>query len=498
MTYARTATAPIEFDRATAVMAGSFALIAASVAFGVGVEKIAPVAAVGAVLAAWHQAIFRWPAVVALLISIMLFVPIGRYSIPVNLPFGLELYRVAVALVLAGWVAALLVDPRVRLRRSPFQVPLLIIVCATVGSLAVNVGRVAPLGPAVVKAITFFLSFVLVHYLLVSVVRTRRSVETVTKLLVTGTAAVAVASIVEQRIGFNVFDHVGKVLPFLQFNGAVEVDRLGVTRAFGSSSHPIELGVVLAMALPLGLALTFGCGRRWAIPTVVLAVGVMSAASRTPILFLVGAGLVLLWLQPRDLRRLLPLLVPLIIVVKLAAPGSLATLKLAFFPEGGLIEEQSVVAREADPLLAGGRIRQLRPMLNEAGRTPVLGQGFATRQTGFTNPLRNAPILDNQWLGLILELGIVGVVGWAALFVGSARRLGRAARRRAGPDGWLAAGLAASIVGFGIAMFTFDGFAFTQATFVFWILISLSASLLLTETEEAHPMKEAASTRATA
>ena len=484
MTHARTATAPVEFDRATAVMGGGFALIAASVAFGVGMETIAPVAAVGAALVAWHQALFRWPAVVALLISIMLFVPIGRYSIPVNLPFGLELYRVAVALVLAGWAAALLVDPRVRLRRSPFQVPLLIIVCATFGSIAVNLGRVAPLGPVVLKAVTFFLSFVLVHYLFVSVVRTRRSVENVTKLLVTGTAAVAVFSIVEQRTGFNVFDHVGKVMPFLQFNGAGEVDRLGVARAFASSAHPIELGVVLAMALPLGLALTFGSGRRWAIPTVALAVGVMAAASRTPILALLAAGLVLLWLQPRDLKRLIPLLIPLIVVVKIAAPGSMAALKGAFFPQGGLIAEQAAFHREADPLLSGGRIRQLRPMLNQAGRTPILGQGFATRQTGFNNPLRNAPILDNQWLGLLLELGIVGVVGWAALFVGSARRLGRAARLRAGPDGWLAAGLAASIVGFGVAMFTFDALAFTQAAFVFWILISLSGCLLLSDTEE--------------
>ena len=168
---------------------------------------------------------------------------------------------------------------------------------------------------------------------------------------------------------------------------------------------------------------------------------------------------------------------PLIIVVKLALPGSIATLKNSFFPEGGVVQEQSAYHREADPLLAGGRVRQLGPMLNEASRKPLLGQGFATRQTGFHNPLRNAPILDNQWLSLLLEVGIVGVVGWAALFVGSARRLGRAARRRAGPDGWLAAGLAASIVGFGVAMFTFDGFAFIQASFMFWILISLSASL---------------------
>lgn len=485
MTHVRTATLRAEFDWATLFLAGSFALLGASVLLGRETTTIAAVVSLGVVLAAWHQTILRWPAVISLLVSIMLFVPIGRYSIPVELPFGIELYRVAVALVLAGWAAALLVDPSVRLRRSPFQTPLLIIMCATLGSLAVNVGRVAPLGSAVLKSVTFLLSFVLVHYFLISVVRSKRTVETLTKFLVVGTAVVAAFSILEQRVHFNVFDHVGTVLPFLVFNGPVEADRAGLIRAVGSSSHPIELGVVLAMALPLGLALVFGAGRRWWIPTTVLAIGVMSAVSRTPMLVLAAAGLVLVWLQPRDVRRLLPLLVPMVIVVKLAVPGSIATLKNAFFPQGGLVAEQSAYYREADPLLAGGRIRQLGPMLNEAGRTPVLGQGFATRQTGFTNPLRNAPILDNQWLGLLLELGIIGVVGWAALFVGSARRLGRASRRRAGPDGWLAAGLAASIVGFGVAMFTFDGFAFIQASFLFWILMSLSGSLLLADQEEA-------------
>jgi O-antigen ligase len=482
----RAATQPVGLDRATILVAGGFALIAASVLLQKGIAPVAATVAVGMALAAWHATVFRWPVVVGLLLSIMLFVPIGRYSIPISLPFGLELYRLAVAAVLAAWAGSLLVDPSLRLRRSPFRVPLIIILCATFGSIIVNVERVMPLGSAVLKSVTFFLSFVLLHYFVLSVVRSRRTIENVTKFLVAGTAVVSMFSIVEQRTQFNIFDHVGLVLPFLQFNGDgdIELARAGLTRAVGSSGHPIELGVVLALVFPLGLALGFGSGRRWWIPTAVLAVGVMSAASRTPILVLVAAAVILLWLRPTDVKRLLPLAVPLIVVVQLTLPGSIATLKNQFFPKGGLVAEQTAQARNADPLLAGGRIRQLGPMLDEASRTPVLGQGFATRQTGFYNPLRNAPILDNQWLGLLLELGIVGVVGWAALFIGSARRLGRAARRRAGPDGWLAAGLAASIVGFGVAMFTFDGFSFIQASFIFWMLISLSGSLLLSDPEE--------------
>jgi O-antigen ligase len=135
-------------------------------------------------------------------------------------------------------------------------------------------------------------------------------------------------------------------------------------------------------------------------------------------------------------------------------------------------------------MLAGGRLRLLGPSLREAARHP-LGEGFATRQTGFTNPLRNAPILDDNWLGLLLEVGVFGVVGWSMLFVRTVRRLGRASRRRAGPEGWLAVGLAGASAGFGVGMFTYDSLTFVQISFVLWILVSLASALLLADTEGA-------------
>jgi polysaccharide biosynthesis protein PslJ len=466
------------------VLVVGLGLVAAAVVLERQMATVAMAVALVAALAAWYRTLLRWPVVVGLLISIMLFVPVGRYSISINLPFGLELYRLTVALLLACWLASLLVDSRVRLRRSPFDRAVALVVCATLASIAVNPGRVAPLQGAVLKSVTFFLSFVLLYFFIVSVVRGRHAVESLTKLFVAGAAIVAVFATVEQRTGFNLFDRIGSFLPFLRFNGIVEIERFGVVRAVGSSAHPIELGVVLAMALPLGLALVFSSSSRWWIPTGALAVGVMTSVSRTPLIVLAAAGLILLWLRPRDVKKLVPLLVPLIVVVKLALPGSLATVKQAFFPEGGLVAEHSALPPEADPLLAGGRVRLLGPSLDEAARSPVFGRGFGTRQTGFHNPLRNSPILDNQWLGLLLDIGIVGVVGWAVLLTGAARRLIRSARRRAGPDGWLSAGFAAAIAGFSVAMFTFDAMAFVQVTFMLWILIGLSASLLLAEQDE--------------
>jgi O-Antigen ligase len=460
-----------------------FVLLAASVAVGKGTEPVALLLMTTAAFVAWHRWMLRWTTLVCVVVGIVLFIPIGRFSLPINLPFGLEPYRLAVALILAGWCASLLVDRAVRLRSSPLDPPIVLIVTATLAGIAVNAKRVIPLESAVLKSVTFFLSFVLVYYFIVSVLRTRGMVETVAKFLVFGTGIVGLCAIIEQRTRYNVFDHASMLLPFLQFQpySAEGNIRLGFLRAMGSAGHPIALGVLLAMVFPLGLALAYTKSYRWWIPTVFIFIGILTTGSRTAFLSLTSVGLVLLWLRGREVVRLLPLVVPLVIVVKLVVPGSLATLKNSFFPKNGLIAEQSDLGREADPLLAGGRIRLLEPMLREASQTPLLGQGLGTRQTGFNNPLRNAPILDDQWLGLLLELGLVGLVGWAWLILRSVRKLAATSRTRDGPDGWLPAAFAASIAGFAIGMFTYDSLAFVQETFIFWVVVALSASLVLAE-----------------
>ena len=460
-------------------------LMAAAVVLGREMATVAMVVALVAAIAAWHRTLLRWPVIVGLLISIMLFVPVGRYSISIDLPFGLELYRLTVALVLACWFASLLVDSSVRLRRSPFDRALALVVCATLASIAFNPGRVAPLQGAVLKTVTFFLSFVLLYFFVVSVVRGRGAVENLTKLLVAGAAVVAVFATLEQRTGFNIFDRVGNILPFLRFDGAVEIERFGVVRAVGSSAHPIELGVVLAMALPLGLALVFSSSSRWWIPTGALAVGVMTSVSRTPLIVLAAGrpgpavaattGRQEAAAAARAADRRHQACVTGLARDGEARPSSrraawwLSTLHwrpkpIHFWPGDACGCSARVSPRRLGRLCSGGASERDR-------------RDSTTR----SETLRSSTTSGS---GLLLEIGIVGVVGWAALFTGAARRLTQSARRRAGPDGWLFAGFAAAIIGFAVAMFTFDAMAFVQVTFMLWILIGLSASLLLAEQEQ--------------
>jgi hypothetical protein len=460
-------------------------MLAATVVVGRGVQPIAAMLILVSALVAWHRFMLSWHVLLGLVLAVVLFIPVGRYSLSIQLPVGLEMYRIAVGLVLLLWISALLVDPDMVLRRTPLDAPVALLVGASLASVLVNYSRVAPLAPAVLKAVTLFLSFVIFYYFISNVITTMDGIVVVTKIIVSGTAVVAFFSIIEQRTGFNIFDHVRSVLPVVQFNGSITAARFGVIRAVGSADHPIALGVLFAMAVPLGVALAKARSSWWWLPTLFVTVGVLATASRTPILAIAIAAIAFLWLRPRDIVPLLPLAIPMLIVIKIAAPGSLATVKQLFLPTNGesLIASQKTLA--GDPTLISGRAN-LVPRIVDGMRRPLLGQGVGTRQTGDTNPLRNSPILDNQWLGTFLDIGLVGLFAWVWLIVRTVRRLGRIARTRGSPEGMLAAAFVASITGFAVAMFTYDSLAFVQETLVFWTILALSASLIA-----ANPKPEA-------
>ena len=472
----------------TALVGAGAALGAAVVGnFQVGVVSVA--AALFGLLLVWHGTLLRWDVLLAGIVLVVLFVPIKRYALPGSLPFDLELYRVVVALVLGGWLASLLVDPRVRLRSTALDVPVLLIVFTALASELANPGRVQDLGSYVVKSLTFLASFALVFFMVSSLLTTRQKVDTLLKTLVVGAALVAVAALVERQTAYNVFDRLSTVFPFLEFQGTAFVgERSGRLRVVASAQHPIALGAFFATAVPIAAYLIRAHSRKWWIAAVAIGLGALGSSSRTAIVMLIAALIVFLLLKPVETKRLWVLVLPALIVAKVAVPGSLVTLKESFFPEGGLIAEQSQLPENADPYLAGGRVRLLGPSLKEASEQPLLGLGYGTRVTGFRTEFRNAPILDNQWLGLLLEVGALGFAAWAWLVVRATRRLYRAANEDDERDSWLYAGLCASILSFAIGMFTYDAIGFVQAIFVFWLLAAVAAAALRIRESSRKPL----------
>jgi hypothetical protein len=471
-------------EPAAITIVGAFGLLAVGVVSGHASVALALLLAITTVVAVSHRSVLRWDRLIALALVVVLFVPIGRYQLPASLPFDLELYRVVVAVVLLLWFTSLLIDSSVTVRRTPFDQPLLLILVCLLGSAITNPGRVSDYGSQVLKSTTFFLSFVLIYYMIASVLRRRDGVDFLLKLLTLGGALIGALAVWEQRTYYNVFDHVQSVLPFLTpvygfagFEGSLSFG--GNIRSLGPSQHPIALGAAMILILPFSIYFARTVGRRWWLAAALLVLGALSTGSRTAIVMLMVEAVVFFLLRPAEVRKVIPVLVPAIVVIHFALPGTIGSFKDAFFPKGGLIAQQSMLASDSDPLLAGGRIRQLKPMLAEASRRPVFGQGFGTRITGFNTPHRNAPILDNQWLGTVLEVGFVGLAAWVWLFVSAGRRLVGAARAATGlADEWLLAALAASVTSFAVGMLTFDAFGFTQVNFIFWIVLGISAALL--------------------
>jgi hypothetical protein len=475
--------------QAILVMVSALAVMAVAVTGVLPPLDTAVIVGAAVAIATLHRPIFSWPVLLCTILVVIMFIPIRRYSLPVDLPFDMEPYRAIVAFIVVGWLASLLVDRRVQLRASGLEAPLGLLILAVALSVALNSERVNPVGTEVIKGLTFLASFLLVFYLVVSLVRTRRMIDLVAGTLVLCGAVVGFFALIEARTGWNIFNELGGVVPFLDPIRLPDAEsRGGRLRTFGSAQHPIALGAALAMLFPLALYFAKRSGRRiWWVPAGLIATGVFATVSRTSVMMLLVAGTVLLFLRPRDMRKLIiPVLIAAPLVLHLALPGTMGSLKNAFLPEGGLVAEQQKSAGQR----GAGRVADLGPALDEYAKSPVIGQGYSSRVTD--GPLENADILDNQWLKSLLEIGIVGVIAWVWLFCVAMGRLGKAARGDPSPDGWLPAALAAAIAAFAVGMVTFDAFSFIQVTFLMFIMLALGACTTLLA-EKAPEASESAS-----
>ncbi len=426
-----------------------------------------------------------WTVLIAAMVLVVLLIPNnGSYILPEALPFQLEPYRVAVGLLLVGWIISLLIDPRVRARASGFEGPLALIIAVTLGSDLANPGLVDSVSTNVVKALWLFGCFVLFYYLVVSVVHTRQMVERILTVLVSAGSIVALGAIIQRRTSYNVFDHLH--LPLFHYVAAATAsieERGGNLRAFASAGNPIELSTVMAMLIPLAAYLAISRRQRaWWLAATLLLLAVFVGGSRTGIIGVIVLVAVFLWLRPRQTMRCWPALIPILAILHVAAPGAIGGVIGEFFPKGGLVQQQSET--EFGPhgeVKYSNRLARIGPELHEYLRhNPLVGQGYGTRVTGYhTEAADNAIILDDQWLDTLLETGLLGVLAWTWLFGRTIRRLSlRAKLERDTRDGWLPVALAASSATYVTSMFFFDAFGFVQATFLAFTLCALAAAVL--------------------
>lgn len=233
------------------------------------------------------------------------------------------------------------------------------------------------------------------------------------------------------------------------------------TRPSGTSTSPIEYGVVLGMMLPLAIAFARHSPRhRLLYRVLMLAVSFAIALSLSRSAYLsAGVGLVVAsvsWSTAVRVRAL-GVLVALLGVIYVTVPSLLGTV-LGLFSNAG--NDPSIGSRTGSYDIAGDFI----------ANSPILGRGFGTFLPKYW-------ILDNGYLGHLIEAGALGLLALLAV-IGAGAMAARRARLQAadGFDRDLAQALLASIAAGASGLAFFDSFAFPQTAGCFFLLIGLAGA----------------------
>ncbi|WP_345096700.1 O-antigen ligase family protein [Planomonospora venezuelensis] len=246
------------------------------------------------------------------------------------------------------------------------------------------------------------------------------------------------------------------------------IERGSLRRVASTTGHPIEFGVVSAMILPLAVhyahrARAAGRGAvRWWVCAGLVASGLMWSVSRSAVLAVLAAGIVLFlgWSRRRRIQALIAVVIALA-VTRVLVPGLLGVFYGLF---ANATNDESITYRTHDYDNA----------VAEISRYPWLGRGIGT----WYAPKHQ--IFDNQYILTAVESGIIGVVVFFGLFIVAQYALIRVRLMSAGDEQTkdLALALSAALVIPLLGSATFDLLAFPMVSGLSFALLGAVGALL--------------------
>jgi O-antigen ligase len=292
-------------------------------------------------------------------------------------------------------------------------------------------------------------------------IATRERLETLLRRLVAAGAVLALVGILQ----FRGLDLSGVFrFPFLsEISGLAEVQARGTQRRVSATAaHPIEFGVVLALIFPIALHYAL-YARKYRAPAVaamlLIAVAIPMSVSRSGTLALAVTFFAMWITWPYRLKIRSALLSALFIgLLRFAVPGLLGTIRYLFLH---MFEDDSYEGRRQDYSVVGDFIKE----------RAVFGRGFGTFLP------EKYVYLDNQYLGFLVEIGILGSLAFLVLLIvgiGTAR----GARRLADEETRsLGQALSAAIFAAAITAATFDLIGFGIVSGLLFLILGCAGAL---------------------
>jgi len=238
--------------------------------------------------------------------------------------------------------------------------------------------------------------------------------------------------------------------------------RAGIIRPVATATHPLEYALVLSMALPVALVLALYDTKRpflarWSPPSII-ALALALSSSRSAYVGIVVALVALLPALDRVGRWVVAVgAIGVLGAAYFAAPRVITNLAYLFLSVG---DDDSAASRTSGFAFAGDFL----------ATSPVVGRGFGTLLPMYR-------IFDNQYLQLVLEIGILGVAAFVGLIL-TAATVCLAARRRLDDPllRGIGAALASSLLAIATLIGLFDALSFPQAAGSLFMIVGLCSA----------------------
>lgn len=389
----------------------------------------------------------------------------------INLPGGANLDRPLLVALMLLWVCTLMLvrgAARPRVRFTPVHVAAFGFFALCCIGVAINGPTLANMGEIglTAKKLALLLSYVLFFLIVASTVRPREVPRFVALMVALG-AVMAIAVVVEYRTHYNVFYSLwAKVLPVTPPAELDTPDSIGRLNVLGPTDQPLELAALLAMVLPFALIGTIEAATKRRKIYYAIAVGLLLAAgvatSRKTSLVAPAAGILLLAVyRPRTiLRSLLGLGLVLGVLVHVTSPGALGSVLEQLEPG-----HVNTVATTTD-----------RVARYDAVRPDILSHLLIGRGYGSYDPHKYR-ILDNEYLGVLIAVGLLGLVAYFAILLTMMRLAHRTIR---GPDPRRSALALASLASVGVILVAsalFDVFSFPHVPYLLFFVAGMIVAL---------------------
>lgn len=424
----------------------------------------------------WPHTTRLLPWGIAAFIVMLFLVPFDAMELRVPSPVDPRIDRFALLALGGLWLVMLAARGAVapRLRRTPLNWGIFAFGTVAAASIVINaplLSRSEELGLAVKKLLLFF-AFVLFFVIVSSSLR-RREVRAFAALIVVLASITAIGTTYEFRQGTNYFYE----FAYKAARGPVTVypeppdPKFGRQNVTGPTAHGLAVTVMLAMALPFALVGLLEARQRrqrylYGLAALLIFLGCFSTVRKTGVITPAISIVVMCAYRPREMLRLAPFGLLILVMSQFASPGALTGLRYEF--ASGSVDSTS------------GRTDDYAAVSPDIHRHIAIGRGFGSYDpkvhTLKKYDKKRHRFLDNQYLTLAIEVGLIGLAAFVAMLLSGWAAAHRAALHpslsRAGPAIAAVSGVGA----FALSAALFDVLAFPQADYMLFLVFGLAAA----------------------